>query len=244
MLHSRYSRILVLSLTCIAAANAGPWNFGDLITHTSGDWGGVPGTDSGATLLTASYDTVYAATFGIVKVGSVSGFTMSFTDAASVIAYLPAIGPFAPLNGSVLNPIATSSGAFGSEVLGLQLDVDFSDAGFLTGTTGLRFGDLVMTNFTPFFSPFNGITVRQFLADMNILLSGGSTIFTIPDLGTTIGDLNASFSVGNPSTFAQNHLIAPSSATPAPEPSTWMLLTVACASFSFQLRRRARRISG
>src|SRR2546422_298420 len=108
-------------------------------------------------------------TFGVVIVGSTSGFTMAFTDATSVQTYLPAIGPFAPLNGSVLNPISTSSRGFGGETLALELNVDFSDAGFLPGTSGIRFGDLILANFSTV-PAFNGLTVRQFLDDENTCL--------------------------------------------------------------------------
>lgn len=97
--------------------------------------------------------------------GSASGFTMSFTDADGVRAYLPSIGAFAPLNGSSLNPISTGSGGLGGEVVGLKLNVDFSDAGLLPGSSGLRFGDLVLENFS--IEPvFNGLTVRQFFGDV------------------------------------------------------------------------------
>ena len=103
---------------------------------------------------------------------------MSFTDTSSIRMYLPSIGPFAPLHGSVLNPISTPSGGFGGEVLGLELNIDFSDAGYLPGASGLRFGDLILANFST--APtFNGLTVRQFLGDVNTLLGGGSTIFSI-----------------------------------------------------------------
>ena len=241
MLYTRLSIILALALASVGAASADIWSPGDLTTYTQASWGGDPSLpDPGAVLLVAKYDTVFASTFGIVTVGSSSGFTMSFTDAASVLAYLPSIGPFAPLNGSSLNPISTGSGGFGGEVMGLELNVAFSDAGFLPGSSGLRFGDLVLTNFTPLISPFNGLTVRQFLGDMNILLGGGSTVFTIADLGTAIQDLNSSFADGTPLPFAQNHLVAPTSTSAAPEPSSWLILTspVLGAEWIRRLRRR------
>jgi len=170
-----------------------------------------------------------AATTGGVIVGSASKFTMAFTDATSVRKYLPSIGAYASLSGSVVDPLSTASGSFGGEVLGLEFNVDFSDAGLLPGASGLRFGDLILANFSkgPVVNqePFNGLTVRQFLGDVNILLSGGSTIFTIADLGTALGDTNVSFSAGTPSAFAQDHLVAPPSATAVPEPSSLMVLT-------------------
>ena len=68
---------------------------------------------------------------------------MSFTDADSVLAYLGAVGPFAPLNGNVLDPITTASGGLGGEVLGLELNVDFSDANALPGALGCRSATLL-----------------------------------------------------------------------------------------------------
>src|SRR2546423_2602331 len=200
--------LFVLLLACAGAANADVWHNGDLTTYSQSSWGGDPSFDGGAALLVASYDTVYAGTFGLVSVGSTSRFTMTFADAASVLRYLPAIGVFAPLNSCAFNPISTASGGFGGEVLGLEFNVDFSDAGLLPGSSGLRFGDLVLENFStgPVVNQesFNGLTVRQFLGDENILLSGGSTVFSIADLGTAASDINGSFSNGIPTAFAQD----------------------------------------
>ena len=220
--HSRVSLVLALSLVGGSAAHADIWHAGDLTTYTQASWGGDPSLpDPGAALLVASYDAVYSSTFGIVTVGSASGFTMSFTDTDSVRAYLPSIGTFSPLNGSSLNPISTGSGGFGGEVLGLKFNVDFSDAGLLPGSSGLRFGDLLLENFSA--EPvFNGLTVRQFFGDLNVLLGGGSSAFKIADLGTTIQDINASFGNGTPTAFAQEHLVAPTSAGTVPEPSNWL----------------------
>jgi hypothetical protein len=164
--------VVTLILGCTGSAKATVWNNNDLTTYAQGSWGGDPTVDAGAALLFNSFATVYGPSFG-VTVGSSSGFTMSFTDAPSVQAYIPSVGAFAPLNGNTLNPITTSSGAFGGEVLALQFNVDFSDAGLLPGTAGLRFGDLVLANLTGSESVLNGLTVRQFLGDMNILLSWG-----------------------------------------------------------------------
>jgi len=205
--------VLAMMLGYAGAANAA-WQVGDLTTYNQGNWG-APGTNPGATLLVAKFETVYAPTSGVF-VGSTSGFGMIFSDAQSVLAYQPSIGPYAPLNGSVLNPIQTSSGAFGGDVLALRFNVDFSDAGLLPGTSGLRFGDLVLTDFSTF-PQLNGLTVRQFLGDMNTLLGGGSSIVSISDLGTLVNDVNSSFSFGSSvSQFAQDHLEAPIGTVPEP----------------------------
>jgi hypothetical protein len=243
----------ILLLLLAGAAHADIWHNGDLTTYNQGSWGGCAATcdpsfpDPGAVLLDASFNSLYAATGGVI-VGSPSKFTMVFTDASSVLKYMPSIGPFAPLNGSVVDPLSTVSGAFGGEVLGLEFNVDFSDAGLLPGASGLRFGDLILANFSagPVVNqePFNGLTVRQFLGDVNILLSDGSTIFTIADLGTSVSDLNGSFSNGTPSAFAQDHLVAPPSATTVPEPSSFLLLIAGALTMGLTARFRQRRLAG
>ena len=232
--------VLGILLGHAGAANAGTvWHVGDLTTYNQGNWGSPP-DNPGATLLVAKFETLYAPTGGVI-VGSPSGFTMIFTDAPSVLTYLPSIGPYAPLNSSVLNPLTTSSGAFGGDVLGLQFNVDFSDAGLLPGTSGLRFGDLVLTGFSTF-PQLNGLTVRQFLSDVNTLLSGGSSIISISDLGTLVNDVNSSFSFGSTvSQFAQDHLEAPSTPDHAvPEPSSWVLWGTGLLSLA-AIRRWKRR---
>ncbi len=235
------SPVVAMMLVSAGAANAGTvWHAGDLTTYNQGDWGGVPGTDGGATLLVAKFDALYAM-IGAVIVGSPSGFTMAFTDAVSVLTYAPALGPYAPLNGSVLNPITTASGAFGGDALALKFNVDFSDAGFLPGTSGLRFGDLVLSDFSTL-PQLNGLTVRQFLGDVNTLLSGGSSIVSISDLGSLVSDLNVSFFNGQTaSQFAQDHLVAPSApGQPVPEPSSWVLWGSGLLGLA-AIRRRQRR---
>lgn len=227
----------------MAAAHADTWQIGDLTTYHEGSWGsdpsGDPFFDGGAILLAPEFNTVYAGTGGVI-VGSPSGFTMVFTDAISVLTYLPSIGPFAPLSGSVVDPSSTVSGEFGGEVLALKFNVDFSDAGLLPASSGLRFGDLILENFTsgPFVNQeaFNGLTVRQFLGDVNTLLSGGSAVFSIADLGTALGDINASFFGGNPTAFAQAHLVAPTSANTVPEPASWLLLIPAVLGLGWTRR--------
>ena len=233
--------VLAILFGCAGNAHATTWNIGDLTTYTQASWGGDPAVDPGAALLTTQYDTVYAPSFGIVTVGSTSGFTMRFSDAASVLHYMPAIGPFAPLNGNVLNPVTTASGGLGGEVLGLEFNVDFTDAGALHGTSGIHFGDLTLGDLTGNLSVLNGSTVHQVLGDVNALLGGGSSIITIADLGSIVGDLNASFSNGQPSLFAQNHLIAPNVVSATPLPSALLLFATGLGGLGLLGRRRRRK---
>jgi hypothetical protein len=172
---------------------------GDLTTYTQTDWVVTPAS----TTLTDQFNTVYNAT-GIVQVGGT--FKMTFTDPGPVLAYLPAVGADGPLTSDYADPTSTSSGAFGGDVLALQLDVDFADAGELSGNSGLKFGDLTVCGFGTD-TDLNGQTVAQVLGIANTALGGGSTTDSIDDLDTIAYDLTSAFSEGTPSSWAQAHLV-------------------------------------
>jgi hypothetical protein len=89
--------ILALTLTYAGAASATTWNAGDMVTYTQSQWGDTPDGSNIATVLDANYNTLYAP-FGIFQVGSPLGFTMTFTDAPDLRAYLPAAGAAGPLD--------------------------------------------------------------------------------------------------------------------------------------------------
>src|SRR6266403_4906653 len=106
-------RVAVLVLTiaaCLACtltaspSQAVPFLAGDFLTFTQADWGDpIP-------LLTANYNTVYAP-FGIFEIGIPGslGFSITFTSAASLAAFLPAIGPPGALDSDLADPIGSSS---------------------------------------------------------------------------------------------------------------------------------------
>lgn len=233
-----------MTLACAGAARADTFSAGQFVTYTEAQWGegGVA-----ASLLTADYDSVYASTSGVVIVGVVGNpveFALAFTSVDAVLAYLPATGTAGPLIASELNPTTTEAGGFGGDVLALKLNVDFSNSGFLQGSSSLSFGDLVLQNF-PFMDELNGLTVNEFLADANTCLGGGPCvgleIGSFDNIAATTGSLNAAFASGTPDSFAEDHLALPSSVTPAPEPSSLLLLAPALAGLEFLRRRRIKR---
>ena len=187
--------------TCTPGAPGCGWQTGDVVTYSQVDWGTVGST--AAALLAGSFNTLYPAGVEVGIIGS-AGFSMLFTDAASVIVFLPASGAPAALNADLVNPSTSASGIFGGLTLALQLDVDFSDAGVSGGTT--HFGDLLVCGLST--NPLlDGMTVRQVLAIANTALGGGATVYPIdPDLTALLSDLSVAFEGGAPSTFAQQHL--------------------------------------
>jgi len=87
----------------------------------------------------------------------------------------------------------------------------------LAGNSGLRFGDLVLANFSTL-PNLNGLSVRQFLGDVNVALGGDPSIYSIADLNPIAAGLNGSFGEGAVSTFAQDHLLAPAAVDTATAP--------------------------
>jgi hypothetical protein len=190
---------------CTPGAPGCGWDTGDLVTYSQVQWGDA-GTTAGG-LLIANYDTVYPSTVVEVGIAGLAGFSMRFFDSLAVLAYLPAAGTPAALTADLIDPMSSASGIFGGTVLALQLNVDFSAANLLGGTSGLDFGDLYLCNFTTL-TALNGMTVRQYLAMVNTLLGGGTAVYTIDELSIVTFNLNHAFVDGDPSTFAQQNLFA------------------------------------
>lgn len=59
---------------------------------------------------------------------------------------------------------------------------------------------------------FNGMTIRQVLAAMNLSIGGGAAEYSYEDLSFLTADITTAFEGGAPSLFAQNHIFA----TPCP----------------------------
>jgi hypothetical protein len=139
---------------------------GDYCTYSQGGYGG-----SGApfNLLSANFAAVFPS--GIeVGIPGMGGFSMKFTTAAAVQAYLPAGGSSGALTADLVNPTSSSSGVFGGQVLTLKINVALSAAGVTPNLTG-NFGDLYYCN--PGDS-LHGLTVSQILAAMETALGGGA----------------------------------------------------------------------
>jgi hypothetical protein len=237
------SLLFVVLLSSLAGAwicRADSWKTGDMTTYTQADWS----NSQVAPFLLNNYNAVYASTEDVIEIGNPTGFGLIFTNVQQIITYLPSEGPPATLDSSLINPITTASGAFGGDVLALKLNVDFSAAGLLPGSSEIPFGQLVLTGFQgTSFAGLDGITVSQFLALDNLALGGRSTGFSIADLDLLTAQLTGSFFKGYPQTFSQDHLETASTGNPivTPEPSSLLLWVglLAVATLHYWWRRGA-----
>jgi hypothetical protein len=177
---------------------------GPLVAYSQVWWGDP--TLRGGQLLNAYYDLVYGSTGSVLVVGILgsAGFSISFQSAAAILSYLPAVGAVGPLTADIVDPSTTASGAFGGEVVALELNIDFADAGYLEGTTGLHIGDLTLC--ATGLSAVDGASVRSFAGIVNTALGAGSTPHTIAELSPVLQQLNATYNQGEESLWASQHL--------------------------------------
>jgi hypothetical protein len=187
--------------TCTPGAPGCGWQDGDLVTHTQTAWGTPAST--AANLLASRFFSVYSST-GFVEIGipGAAGFSAKFSSPTSIVTYLPSTGTPAALNADLVDPSSTASGSFGGEVLALTLNVDF--APYIGGSAGVALSSLKLCDVTP--TSLNGTTVSSLLALANTSLGGGSSGYSISELLSLIVDVNAAFSGGSPSAWAQLHL--------------------------------------
>jgi hypothetical protein len=199
----------------MGVTSARAFSVGEFETASQVAWG-----DDGnfyANKISAQFGTVYPS--GVLGIGipPPPGFSLTFDDAQSVLNYLPANGAPGVLNANLNDAVTSSSGAFGGEMVALTINVDFSDAGLLAHPQGVPFGDLILTGLTGTQALMNGLTVRELLSDMNILIGAGISDLNVVDADIVANELNMSFNGGMVvSTFAQDNLELPPSATPLP----------------------------
>lgn len=190
---------------CIHGAPGCAWQPGDETTHPDTAWK----VDLQSDLLVPDYDTVYASTNGVFRIGAPAsgpGFFDAFGSATPLIGYLGQSGTPAALTSSWSNPPAGTdhSGTFGSRIAALKLNVDFSDAGH-GRASATPFGDLSVCQSA---TAFDGMTVRQILDTANLVLSGQPQAGVTPSLLTSIAtSLNAAFPVNGVGPFAYDHLV-------------------------------------
>ena len=202
------------------------WGLGEMCTNTQYGW-----ENFSLQILTDNYYNVYANSFGVVEVGIPGslGYSLTFSSTSHIVDYFVASGTPSVLTADLVDPTTSSSGVFGGEVLALQLTVDFSEAGYLTGSSNLKYGNLVLGKFangdnisdyyttTPLTQQqadaINGKTVSQILVEANVVLGGGSGTcnLSVEQLSVLVSELNGAFAGCIPGSFAQKHIFNPCS---------------------------------
>lgn len=177
----------------------------DVCSYTQGGWGAKPNGNNPASLLANNFSSVYSGGFVEVGIPGASGFSMKFQSALAIQNYLPAGGTPGALNTDLVNPTSSSSRVFGGQVLALQLNVDFNNAGL---THDPDFAGLELCNTG---GSLDGSTVAQILAAANTALGGGALPagYTFSSLNDLVDHLNQSFDDCVPSAFGLANLCRP-----------------------------------
>ena len=173
---------------------------GTYCTGTQGGWGQDACNGN-------NYNCRLTANFGAVFPGGLTvggGFTMHFSSAAAVAAYLPAGTPPSPLTGNHVDnlPPANECGVFGGQVTALAINVAFGDAG-AAGFADI--GHLIIPQGVDLpAGPFAGWTVDQILALANAVLGGNLGALpagiSISELNGVVTSINQAFDNCNTST--------------------------------------------
>jgi uncharacterized repeat protein (TIGR01451 family) len=185
----------------------------NICTSSQKNWDKSPSGNNQGAILYNNFSTVYKSGFVEVGIPGTNGFSMKFTSAKAAQAYLLASGAIGVLTADATNPTSSSSGVFGAQVLALELNVDYNDAGFMS-SGGNLLGNLVYSDPA---SPLNGMTVRQILALANTALGGGNISglgLTLSALSGAVDNLNNAFSDCKVSNWALAHLFPSAAALP------------------------------
>jgi len=162
-------------------------------TYTPGGWGAKPRGENPGTVLHNNFDSVYpvppfpAPPNGPLVIGG--DYTITFTGAQAITDYLPAGGPPKVLTKNHTDPTKkTEAGEFASQVLALQLNVDFSNAGILPNG---------LANWVLDSGPLAGKTVAEVLALANTVLGGDTSALpaglSVPGLSDVVTYINEKF---------------------------------------------------
>jgi len=123
-----------------------------------------------------------------LEVGGI--YKLKLTSAYAVEKFLPQGGTPKALDKNYVNPTSTAAGVFAGQVVALQMNVSFNDAGKI-GSGSVKLGQLIVNA-----GPLAGKTVYEVLALANTALGGSTTPYTILQLNDAVTAINENFKDG------------------------------------------------
>jgi hypothetical protein len=182
---------------------------GDYCAFTQGGWGSECKGNNPGCFRDVNFASVFPNGVGIgdgvncnqglcgqsAVLNGVIPFAAKWTSSAALSNYLPAGSIPGVLTADLLNPVASSSGVLGGQLLSATLSVAYDDAGkfsiglpFMKNST-LKIGDLTYQGGTP----CDGMTVRQALNEAEKIVSGVVSSLTPSQMASCLTLLNEGF---------------------------------------------------
>jgi hypothetical protein len=163
-----------------------PADCGQLRTQTMGGWGQKPAGNNPGSYLQSHF----AAAFPTgVRVGTTTGYSAVWTSAAAVRNFLPSGGPSIKLTANYTNPTSAQlkSNVIG-QLLALSISVGLDAHHADYAPSGVVLGDMIIAS-----GPFAGWTVYNFLAEANVVVSGGTSMYTVQQVQATAAAINENY---------------------------------------------------
>ncbi len=154
-------------------------------TQTIGGWGATPSGDNPGAYLHAHFDQVFSA--GLV-IGSGQN-TLTFTSAEAITKYLPASGKSTALDGAYIDPLkAEVRNTLAAQAIATTISLAFDAA-----IKDYAASDLNLANMEVAVGTFEGMLVKEVLAEANKVLGGEESEFTAAQLNEALTEVNQSY---------------------------------------------------
>ena len=150
-----------------------------------GGWGSSPSGSNPGAYLHANFDQVFSA--GLV-IGSGQN-TLTFTSAEAITAYLPASGKSGALDGAYIDPVKRDvRNTLAAQAIALTISLSFDAAIKDYSASTLNLANLEVAVGT-----FEGMLVKEVLAEANKVLGGEESKYTATQLNEALSAMNESY---------------------------------------------------
>jgi hypothetical protein len=169
-----------------------------------------------ASTVIQDFDAAFASSGDLMEIGipGAGGNSIIFDSGQALHAFFPGYGAAGALNIDLLDPTESSGGVFAAEVADLTMTTAYNRAGFIVGTSSVLLQNLTLTGLSGDELWANGLSIGQVLAEADTVLGGGPLPNNKTSLDAVYGlvsNIDYAFDGGEVSTWADQHLLLPSS---------------------------------
>ncbi|MFY0673789.1 MAG: T9SS type A sorting domain-containing protein [Bacteroidia bacterium] len=156
-------------------------------TQTQGGWGTSCNGNNPGCYRDANFVTAFPSG---LTIGCTGGNSATFTTSSAIQSFLPAGGSPGALSSNAINATSTSAGVLAGQLVALSLSVGFDAADPSFGSSPASLSNLkIIANG----SPFDGMTVGEFLVIANEVIGGCNTSYSFSDVNDIASMINENF---------------------------------------------------